>query len=170
MADDPLPLAVVVEAFTANLDSAFNVAHRVTWNRADALDVVQNAFVKAALARDQVRDARRLRSWLLTITFREALALVRARRDVPTDPSSLPEDVDMAADPALALERNERVRLVRDALIRLPESLRVAVVLRDMEDLAMAEVADVLGVGVSAAKMRVSRGREWLRVDLAGRI
>lgn len=160
----------LLDQFDSHLDAAFNLAHRVTWSHADAQDVVQNAFVRAAMGIEQLRDRTRFRSWLLSITYREAVAVVRARRETPTDPALLPQRPDSDSDPATVFDRDERARLLRSAIARLPESLRVAVVLRDMEQLPMAEVAEVLGVGTSAAKMRVTRGREWLRVDLAGRV
>jgi len=54
--------------------------------------------------------------------------------------------------------------ILRDALLALNHDERMAVVLRDVEQLAMAEVAAVLEIGLSAAKMRVHRGRQSLRI------
>ena len=52
---------------------------------------------------------------------------------------------------------------IAEALLQLREDERMAVVLRDVEELSMREVAEVLEVGLSAAKMRVHRGRSELR-------
>lgn len=163
-------LGWLVELFEANVDAAFSVAYRLVWNRADAQDVVQNAFVKAAHGREQLRDASKARSWLLSITYREALMVLRARRDVPTDPIDLPEHATARLDPADLVVQHELAGVIRAAIDRLPEALRTAFVLRDVEELPMGDVAEVLEIGMSAAKMRVARARESLRIALTGRI
>lgn len=153
----------VERAFTLHVDAVFNVAYRTVWNRADAEDVAQTVFLKAATRLDQLDDDTRLRPWLLQIAYRESIALIRRRRDVPTDfdgvaeiahPGPTPEDVAQAAD----------LRRILDvALASLDEEVRTAVVLRDVEELSVRDAADVMGVGVSAAKMRIHRGRQKLR-------
>ena len=131
---------------------------------------MQNTFVKAVLHREQLSEPGKARSWVLGIAYREALMVLRGRRDTPTDPSRLPELVSLLPDPAEQAIRGELALLLHEAIGALPESLRVAFVLRDVEELPMVEVASVLEIGESAAKMRVARARESLRVTLAGRI
>lgn len=161
-------LAWVEDLFRAHVDGVFNVAFRVLWNRADAEDVVQATFVKAFGRIDQLRDPGKARAWLLQVAYRESIGVLRRRRDVPVDPTDLPvaacddpTPADLVAASAVAAELSR-------ALQRLSPDERMAVVLRDVEDLPMREVAEVLGVGVSAAKMRVHRGRQRLRVLLDG--
>jgi len=149
--------------FLANVDASFNVAHRVLWNRSDAEDVVQNTFVKAATRLDQLTDVSRARPWLLQIAYREAIALLRKRRETPTDPAALPDGPSHLPGPADIALNSDLARRISDALASMDEGQRIAVVLRDVEELPMREVANVMGVGESAAKMRVSRGREALR-------
>jgi RNA polymerase sigma-70 factor (ECF subfamily) len=162
--------ARLVELFESNADAAFNVAYRILWNRSDAQDVVQDAFVKAAGSFDQLRDPGKVRSWLLGITYREALMLLRRRRDVPTDPGRLPDHAGVEPDPATVAIQAELAEALRAAIDRLPDPLRTAFVLRDVEELSIRDVAGVLGIGESAAKMRVTRAREMMRVALAGRM
>ena len=160
----------LVALFEANVDAAFNVAYRLVWNRADAQDVVQSAFIKAVRARDQLLDASRARGWLLTITYREALMVLRSHRDVPTDPAELPDRAGAPDGPEDAALGAELALVIQRAIDGLPDALRLAFVLRDVEELPMNEVAEVLDIGVSAAKMRVARARETLRTELTGRI
>lgn len=156
--------------FEANLDAAYNVAYRIVWSSADAQDVVQAAFIRAAGRLDQLRDAQRVRSWLLAITYREALTVLRRRRDIPTDPDDFSSLISTSLNPEeLALERDQ-ARLIDEAIRELPVRLRVAFVLRDVEELPMTEVASILDIGTSAAKMRVARAREALRLALEGRL
>lgn len=167
---NPAVRSWLMELFERTVDGAYNVAYRLLWNHADAADVVQNAFIKAVLHRDQLSEPGKARSWVLGIAYREALMVLRGRRDTPTDPSRLPEAASLGPDPAELAIRSELAQLLSDAIGALPESLRGAFVLRDVEELPMAEVATVLEIGESAAKMRVARARESLRVTLAGRI
>ena len=155
----------VERLFRAHVDAVFNVAYRVLWSRADAEDAVQTTFVKAFTRIDQLEDPDRERPWLLQIAYRESIAIVRRRRAQPVDPSELPETVDQQTPENTAVS-GEVVRIINAALLELGEAERMAVVLRDIEELPMAEVANVLGVGLSAAKMRVHRGRQSLRLLL----
>ena len=160
----------VTELFEANAGAAFNVAYRITWSRADALDVVQDAFIKAMRKADQLREPTKARSWLLSITYREALSLLRSRRETATDPSDFDGLSGRAEDPADVVARRELAAFIDAAIMRLAEPLRTAFVLRDVEELPIAEVAEILGIGLSASKMRVARAREQLRVALEGEI
>ncbi len=164
------PLAWLVELFQANGDAAFNVAFRLVWNRSDAEDVVQSSFVKAARSLGQLRDPDKARSWLLSITYRESLAVLRRRRDIVTDPVVLRETVGLGPGPEELAVQKELADAIRVAIDGLPTTLRTAFVLRDVEEVPMAAVAEILGIGNSAAKMRVARAREMLRVSLIGRI
>lgn len=156
-----------VEAlFHAHVDAVYNVAFRVVWNAADAEDVVQSTFVKAITRGLQLRDRARERPWLLQIAYREALAVLRRRRDVPVAPELMPEAASEATGPESVAVATDVAQIVERAMGGLNTDERAAVVLRDVEGLSMADVAEVLGVGLSAAKMRVHRGRASLRVSL----
>ncbi len=158
----------VEELFRAHVDGVFNVAFRVLWNRADAEDVVQATFVKAFARIDQLRDQGKARAWLLQVGYRESIGVLRRRRDVPLDPTDLPVKACEEPTPADVVAASAVAAELSGALQRLSPDERLAVVLRDVEGLSMREVAEVLGVGVSAAKMRVHRGRQRLRVLLEG--
>lgn len=158
----------LVDLFERNADAVFNVAYRVTWNAADAEDVLQDSFVRAFLHHEDLRDRTRARPWLLSIAYRQSLMLLRARRDAPMDPVSIECPADRGADPVDAVLDEERAVLVRRAIGRLSDELRAAVILRDAEGLQLRETAEILGIGLSATKMRVARAREQLRRDLRG--
>lgn len=155
--------------FTQNVDAVFNVAYRVLWRRADAEDVVQQTFLKVLLRLDQLQDSARVRPWLLQIAYREAISVLRSRRDLPTDPTKLPETEEPGAGPADLVVLSDVARTVQGALDAMDPDERLAVVLRDVEQLPMRDVAEVLGIGLSAAKMRVHRGRASLRLAMSGK-
>ncbi len=155
--------ARVEELFEDHLDAVFNVAYRVVWSRDDAEDIVQATFLKAATRLGQLRADDRVRPWLLQIAYREGLGVLRGRRDVPTDPADLPEIASSETGPADRVLAAELVSILEEAFLQMRADERSAVVLRDIERLPMAEVARVLDIGQSAAKMRVHRGRLALR-------
>ena len=152
--------------FTEHLDAVFNVAYRTVWNRADAEDVVQATFLKVATRLDHLDDVDRERPWLLQIAYREAIAVIRRRRDLPTPPDAIPEVAAPEAGPEEVAAASEMAQIITAALAALQPEQRTAVVLRDVEDLPMRDVAKVLDIGLSTAKMRVHRGRAALRKSL----
>lgn len=158
----------LVELFESHADAVFNVAYRVTWNAADAEDVVQESFVSAFVHREDLRDRSKARPWLLAIAYRRSLMLLRGRRSYPAEPISFERHTGPSADPIDVVVQNELGAVVRQAIGRLPERLRAAITLRDAEGLSLQEVAEILDIGLSAAKMRVARGREQLRIELEG--
>jgi len=149
--------------FVEHVDAVFNVAYRVLWSRPDAEDVVQATFTKSFVNLDQLQDKSKAKPWLLQIAYREAITVIRRRRDVPTDPNDMPQHASHEDGPAQQAVLADIVGRLSDALERIDSDERMAVVLRDVEQLPMSEVASVLDIGLSAAKMRVSRGRQSLR-------
>lgn len=154
------------QLFGDHVDSVFNVAARILWNRSDAEDVVQATFIKAAINLASLRDDSSVRPWLLQIAHRESISVLRRRRDVPTDPGFIPDQLSASESPEDLAVGRDIVRAVNDALESIAVDERAAVVLRDIEGLSMREVSETLGVGLSAAKMRVHRGRSALRLIL----
>ena len=158
------PLHLRVESlFVVHVDAVFNVAYRVLWNRSDAEDVVQATFLKAFTRLDQLADGSRVRPWILQVAYRESISIIRQRRDIPIDPVTFPDTAALEPGPVDLLVAADIAAEVSHALGRLDPAERMAVVLRDVEQLSMRDVAAVLGVGLSAAKMRVHRGRQSLR-------
>jgi RNA polymerase sigma-70 factor (ECF subfamily) len=158
----------LVDLFESHADAVFNVAYRVTWNTADAEDVVQESFVRAFVRQQDLLHRDRARPWLLAIAYRQSLMLLRTRRGAPAERASFEQRAGGGPDPLDDVVRHEQRVLVRQALGRLPEGLRSAITLRDAEGLQLHEVAEILDIGLSATKMRVARAREQLRTDLEG--
>jgi RNA polymerase sigma-70 factor (ECF subfamily) len=133
----------------------------------DVEEAVQDAFVQAWRHVERFRGDAAVFTWLYRIGVNEALAR-RRRKSLPTT------ELDSPAAAALAESRREvqpeasaeasdlRARLI-ECLGELPFEHREAVVLRDIAGLTNEEVAEALGVTVSAAKSRIHRGRMQLR-------
>ena len=142
------------ELFRRHRDRMWAVALRTTSNRELASDCVQDAFISAFRRAASYRGDAAVTTWLHRIVVNACLD--RLRRDKPT--SELPErELSDRRDAHAALE----TRLdVREALDRLPEGQRMALVLVDMHGLSVAEAAAVLEVAEGTVKSRCSRGRE----------
>jgi RNA polymerase sigma factor (sigma-70 family) len=156
----------------------FGLALRVVGDRGDAEEVAQDTFERAywALAGYPAERvaAMRLRPWLARIALN--LARNRLRRRPP--PARPLEDGDgqplavaapAAAEPAQVAERGQERALLAELLAGLPRAYREAVVLRHVEGLAYAEVAEVLDRPVGTVKTHVHRGVRRLRDDLERR-
>lgn len=127
-----------------------------------ALDLVQEAFVKAYARLDQCREPEKVQSWLFRI-FRNSMldwAKNVRRTEVPMLEVEEPAGEDDFA------ERHALREALGAALASLPPILREAFLLRHELGHSYEEIADVAGISLSAAKMRVTRAREALREAL----
>jgi RNA polymerase sigma-70 factor (ECF subfamily) len=158
------------------LEPLYATAMRLTRNRADAEDLVQDTVVKALRFQARFERGTNLRAWLYTIlhnTWRNRLRDT-AREAVDVDSERI-EELAATADGPTEFETPERVLLratmdadLRDALDELPDAFRQAVWLRDVEELSYAEIAKVLDVPLGTVMSRISRGRRLLFEKLAG--
>ena len=142
------------ELFRRHRDRMWAVALRTTRNRELASDCVQDAFISAFRRAGSYRGDAAVTTWLHRIVVNACLD--RLRRDKPT--SELPEYE--LADRHDAHASGDTRLDVREALDRLPEGQRMALILVDMHGLSVAEAAEVLEVAEGTVKSRCSRGRD----------
>ena len=148
---------------------------RLTRNRADAEDLVQDTYVKAFRHAGQFKRGTNLRAWLYTIlhnTWRNR------RRDASRDTVDVDsEQVEQLPAGGLGgepIETPERILMrstldadLQAALDSLPEAFREAVWLRDVEEFSYAEIAEMLKVPMGTVMSRISRGRRMLYEKLS---
>jgi len=156
----------------------FGLALRVVGNAHDAEEVAQDAFERAYHALSGYPAERvaamRLRPWLARIALNLARNRLR-RRTPPTRPlesadgEPLPLAAPAGGEPAAVAERHQDRELWAELLAGLPGRYREAVVLRHVEDLPYAEVAEVLGQPVGTVKTHVHRGVRLLRAAFEAR-
>jgi RNA polymerase sigma-70 factor (ECF subfamily) len=152
--------------------AVFRLARALTGSRADAEDVLQEAFLSAFLFARGFRGEATVRTWLLTITRHAAYRLARKRGAPSEDIDSVPlPDLGWRAgwsqnDPeTLAMKAQRRERLDR-ALQSLSPEAREVLVLRDLEGLSGEETAAMLGIELAAMKSRLHRARLALAAAL----
>ncbi len=150
----------------------YNVAYRMMGNQHDAEEVAQDAFVSAYRARERFRGDAQPTTWLYRITVNAAL--MRLRKDKRRKEMTVPEDQqpdspssDWTQSPVASAMNSELGERIKQAIDELPEDLKTAVVLRDVQGLSNEEAADVLEISISALKARLHRGRVALRGVLA---
>lgn len=162
-----------------HLDAVYRFALRLTGSAADAEDLTQETFLRAYRSWDQYTPGTRAKSWLFTIcrnTFlRKHERRVRHHEIVDraadeADAGAAPDGVLLPAglesDPEGKFFRKIIDDTVLDALDRLPDEFREAVILSDLEGLSHAEIARVLDVPVGTVKSRLYRGRRLLQQEL----
>ncbi|HXT69350.1 MAG TPA: sigma-70 family RNA polymerase sigma factor [Vicinamibacterales bacterium] len=159
-----------------------SVARRVLKNDDDAREAVQQAFIAAYKARDQFEGNAQPSTWLHRITVNKAIDILRARQRRHEDsiddllPRFLPnghwsEHFTVWPEPAEdQIDRKRLAATVREAIDHLPESHRLVLLLRDIEELSTEETATAIGITPNAVKLRLHRARMALRTLLADRI
>jgi len=153
---------------------AYRVAFRLLGNEADALDAVQEGFVKALTHLDGFQGRSSFKTWLLRIVSNAALDLGRQRRRrdlLSLDPVAA-RDADIplpatAPEPGRELEHQDLRQLLDAALESLPEAQRRTFVLHVDGELSYREVADVLGISIGTVMSRLFYARQKLRGLLA---
>jgi RNA polymerase sigma-70 factor (ECF subfamily) len=139
----------------------------------DAADITQDVFLKAFRGIRGFRRGSSLKTWLYRIAIREALNhrrwLWRHHREQdsidvpPEDGRGTLEIEDESGTPFDQAASREVQQAVQQALLKVPEVFRSAVILRDLEGMSYEEVAEVLTVTVGTVKSRILRGRRMLR-------
>src|SRR6266550_2007317 len=164
------------QSILPHLDGAYNLACYLTRDPVLSEDVVQDAILRAFRAFDGFRGGSP-RAWLLAIVrncCRTALSgaggvvsLVIHESDLSDEAAAqLSEQPDPGPNPEQEFHRKAEIERLRAAIEAMPEPFREAVVLRDLEDLSYAEIAEVTGVPVGTVMSRLSRGRAILAKEL----
>ncbi len=152
----------------------YGFALRMTGNREDAEEIVQDAFVRAfrALGKmsDEARRELRLQPWLYTITLNVTRNRLRSKRptnvalDALADPDALLNNTQEGPEqPEHVVERGTDLELVEQALLQLPMHLRAAATLRFIEGRSHPEIAEILNQPIGTVKSHVHRAVRILR-------
>jgi len=150
--------------------SLYGTALRLTRDREEASDLTQEALVRAYEAFDRF-DGRNFKAWMLRILTNLYINKYRKRQREGTSGSL---DDELAMEPvALANEAPDRQLFdemlgseIEEALAKVPDVFRTAVILSDLEGLSYDEIAEATEVPVGTVRSRIARGRAFLRKEL----
>lgn len=164
----------LVDAYYSNI---YRLALKMLGNPQDAEDILQETFLKAYKHLKSFDGRSKLSTWLFRIATNESLMLLRRRHmdEVSVDEPIETEDgeqepiqiVDWCCLPENELMSKEVRKNIDLSIDRLPDTLKVVFVLRDLENLSTQETAEVLNLSETAVKTRLSRARLRLREDLS---
>jgi RNA polymerase sigma-70 factor (ECF subfamily) len=150
--------------------SVFGTALRLTRSREDAEDLAQEAIVRAYDAFDRF-DGTNFKAWMLRIVTNLYINRYRQRQRGPQlaslDDEGVVEPMSTESEiPDRLLFDNAVGAEIEDALAKVPEDFRMAVILSDIEDLSYQEIADAMNVPIGTVRSRIARGRSMLRKSL----
>ena len=177
--DDELPdFKEIYEAFHPKITGYL----RRLVGDAEAEDLAQEVFVRVSRALPDFRGESQVSTWVYRIAtnaahdrLRSAAFRQTAREVAPGGPAGCGEaeiaDCDaLTGKPALSVEgqivRDEMDECIQEFMLKLPEDYRIVLVLSDLEGMKDRQIADVLGISLGAAKIRLHRARERLRSEL----
>ena len=145
----------------------FNVAYKFVGKHDEAEDLTQDIFLKIFKSLDTFDRRANFQTWLISVSRNLCIdhyRSVRKERETIDRQVDANELTPAAKEPGpiAALEQRDRVALLRQALSALPDSLRQAVVLRDIQELSYQEIAERLDLPEGTVKSRINRGRTEL--------
>ncbi|MDQ3634591.1 MAG: sigma-70 family RNA polymerase sigma factor [Aridibacter sp.] len=173
---DAVAFDTFVQRYTSDI---YGLLYRITEDAEEAADLTQETFIKAFKAIKKFRGDAELKTWLFRIAINQSKNRFRwwKRRkrektvslDAPVGQSKTPMSEIIStglANPEENTLQNERQKFLSEALQKLPDIFREAVVLCDIEGLSYEEISTVLEINLGTVKSRIARGREELRKKL----
>jgi RNA polymerase sigma-70 factor (ECF subfamily) len=145
----------------------FNVAYKFVGKHDEAEDLTQDIFLKIFRSLDTFDRRANFQTWLISVSRN---LCIDHYRSVRKERETIDRDVDANElapasredGPIAALEHRDRVALLRQALAALPETLRTAVLMRDIQEMSYQEIAEKLRLPEGTVKSRINRGRTEL--------
>ncbi|HEX9162913.1 MAG TPA: sigma-70 family RNA polymerase sigma factor [Thermoanaerobaculia bacterium] len=174
-AGDDEAFETLVRLYMARL---LRVARRFLKNEEDARDAVQDAFISAFRSIQNFEAGAKLSTWLHRIVVNSSLMKLRSKRRRPeedidellprfkADGHQVEDSVNWDLSAQEMVEQAERREIVRRAINQLPDTYRVVLLMRDIEEMSTEETAVALGITTAAVKVRLHRARQALRTLL----
>lgn len=148
-------------------DNVYRLAYRMCGNAYDADEAAQEAFVAAWRALPNFRGDAKFSTWLYRLTTNAAIDVMRReKRHQTVGDGEMIEVADDADSPQETVERTEQQEAVQEALATLSEEYREVLLLRYMEELDYAEIAEVLQLPSGTVKSRINRAKAALKAAL----
>jgi RNA polymerase sigma-70 factor (ECF subfamily) len=145
----------------------FNTAYKFVGRHEQAEDLTQDIFLKIFRSLDTFDSRANFQTWLISVSRNLCIDHYRRIRkeretiDHQVDANEL-SPTSHEPSPMAGLERRDRVTLLRQAMAKLPDTLRTAVLMRDIQEMSYQEIADTLRLPEGTVKSRINRGRTEL--------
>jgi len=172
LAGDTAMFEILMRRYNQRL---YRVARVILRNDGEAEDVMQDAYVRAYQHLDQFAGKAAFSTWLTRIAVHEALARKRRRERLdeldalPMNGESMSILKSSAPSPEANTAQTQARQLLEEAIEALPEAYRAIVVMREVEEMSVADTAETLGVTEGVVKTRLHRAHAMLRKELLQR-
>lgn len=143
-------------------EKMLNFSLKLTDDRADAEDIVQEAFLKLWYIRDKLDEYQSVEALVMQVTKNLSLDKLRTRKPVGPDIETISMDSGMKT-PAEQLEQQEVVDQVRQLIARLPSLQQTIIRMKDVEGYELSEIAEITGTQIEAVRVNLSRARKKIR-------
>ena len=144
----------------------FNVVYRMCGDVLIAEDAAQETFIRAWQNLSTYRPQMPLRNWLYRIAFNASMDMLRKeKRILPNNIEDL-QLADESPGPELLVSQQERITLIQNAVLSLPDASRAVLVLREYEGMSYHEIADALDIPVGTVMSRLNYARKLLKDKL----
>ena len=159
------PFEILVERHQGSILSN---CRYLTRSPADAEDLAQEVFVRAYFALPRFEGRSAFKTWLRKIKVNHCLNFIARKKNrvfVDVDEPGVENAPGLTVDPAAEKSLDDAAirQRISTAIDDIPDTLRIPLILRDVDGFSYQEIADQLGLGLSAVKMRIKRGREEFR-------
>lgn len=151
---------LTVDALLRYQDAMYRIAMSTVRNADDALDIVQASALKALENYHKLKSPDSIRSWLFRIVVNEAIDHIKSSGRELLGEENIPES--SYHEPAYDRSGED----VCEAVMKLPEQLRIPVILRYYEELSLREISEVTGINLSTVKTRLYKAHKLLGADL----
>jgi RNA polymerase sigma-70 factor (ECF subfamily) len=148
------------------LDGLYNFARWLSGDPDEARDLVQETFVKSLKGFSSFREGTNFRAWIFRIlrnTFLTSRTGLERRNTQQEDESGFEETAISRETPEIALIRRADTELVREGILRLPQSFQEVLLLADVEEMKYQEISEALDIPIGTVMSRLARARKHLR-------
>lgn len=144
-------------------DKLFRLALRITMNRAEAEDVVQDTMLRVWGRRDEWEGMESVEAYCLTVCRNLAIDRSQLKESQNEELTESNANTPDSADPYSLCVRNEQMSLIHRLISGLPEKQRTILQLRDVEGKSYKEIADIVGVSEEQVKVNLFRARQKIK-------
>ena len=158
-----------------NQKKVYNLALKMTGNENDALDISQEAFIKAFLGLKNFRGESRFSVWLYRLTYNLSIDFIRKKQRNQVSSLTYIDDSgdftdyeipDISYEPESEIEKKERREAISKGIGELPEKHREILIMREITGMSYEAIANTLALSEGTVKSRLSRARQGLAVIL----
>ena len=144
-------------------DQLFRLALRITLNRAEAEDIVQDALIKVWNKRDEWKQWESIEAYCFTVTRNLSIDRMQKKENQTVELSPAEEETMDYTNPHESMVNNEQLALVYEMMNRLPEKQRTVMHLRDIEGKSYKEIAAWMGLTEEQVKINLFRARQKVK-------